>query len=87
MFYTYILQSQKDKKLYIGFTTNLKRRIKEHASGKSKATAPRRPLKLLYYEAHLSEQDSRRREKYFKTTKGKSSFKQMIRSSLKEIGS
>jgi hypothetical protein len=41
------------------------------------------PFKLLYYEAHSSEEDAGRREKYFKTDKGKSSLKQMIRNSLK----
>ena len=82
MFYVYILQSQKDKQLYIGYSTDLKRRIAEHNRGESKSTKGRRPFRLVYYEAHFSDVDARRREQYFKTDKGKSSLKQMIRNAL-----
>ena len=80
--YVYVLLSLKDKKLYIGFTKNLKRRIKEHTQGKNISTSKRLPVKLIYYEAHLSKEDAKRREAYFKTTKGKSTLKQIIRISL-----
>jgi len=78
----YILLSQKDNRLYIGYTTNLKRRIKEHQQGKNISTAKRLPIKLLYYEAHCSKEDATRREHYFKTDKGKSTIKLMLRDSL-----
>lgn len=82
MYYVYVLQSLKDKKLYIGFTSNLKRRFKEHQLGNSKSTKSRRPLKLIYYETHLNKKDAQRRERYFKTEKGKSTLKQMLRFTL-----
>ena len=82
MFYTYVLKSLKDGKFYIGFSSNLRRRMKEHKTGGSKSTKCRLPFKLLYYEAHTSEEDARRREKYFKTDKGKSSLRQMLRDAL-----
>jgi putative endonuclease len=82
-FYVYVLLSLKDDKFYIGFTNDLKRRLKEHNSGKNISTKSRRPLTLIYYEAHLSKSDAERREKYFKTTKGKSTLRQMLRESLK----
>lgn len=72
----------KDGKFYIGFSSNLRRRMKEHKTGGSKSTKCRLPFKLLYYEAHTSEEDARRREKYFKTDKGKSSLRQMLRDAL-----
>jgi putative endonuclease len=81
-YYTYILQSQKDNKFYIGYTSNLKQRLKDHCDGKNTSTKSRRPFKLIYYEDHLSKKDSMRREKYFKTEKGKSSLRQMLRDSL-----
>jgi len=62
MFYVYILKSLKDGKLYIGSTNDLKRRVEEHNSGKSFSTAPRRPFKIIYYEAYVSEGDARHRE-------------------------
>lgn len=83
MYYVYVLISLKDNKFYIGFTNDLKRRLKEHKSGKNTSTKSRLPLELVYYEAHLSKADAMRRERYFKTTKGKSTLRQMLRDSLK----
>ena len=65
-YYTYILLSQKDNKRYIGYTSDLRRRIKEHNDGLNKSTKNRRPFKLVYYEACLSEKDAKSREKYLK---------------------
>ncbi|MFA5084225.1 MAG: GIY-YIG nuclease family protein [Candidatus Paceibacterota bacterium] len=62
MFFLYILKSLKDGNLYIGYTSNLRKRIEEHNSGKSKATNPRKPFKLIYYEAYISEKDAKHRE-------------------------
>ena len=70
-YYTYVLLSLKDNKKYIGFSTDLKNRVTEHAEGKVFSTAPRLPLQIIYYEACLSEADARQREKYLKTTAGR----------------
>jgi putative endonuclease len=79
MYYVYILRSEKDTKLYIGYTSDLKERLKNHNYGETISTKHRRPLKLIFYEAYLSKQDALRRERYFKTTKGKSTLKQMLK--------
>jgi putative endonuclease len=55
----YILKSLKDNKLYIGSTSDLRKRFKEHNLGLAISTKFRRPFKLVYYEAYLSEQDAR----------------------------
>lgn len=81
-YYTYVLLSLKDDKFYIGSTNNLKRRLKEHQAGKNISTSKRLPLKLIYFEGHLSRVDVERREKYFKTTKGKVTLRAIIRDSL-----
>ena len=84
MYHVYILQSQKDNKLYIGFTSvHPAKRLKEHNCGDTTSTKPKRLFKLVYYEVHLSEKDARRKEKYFKTQKGKSTLKQVLRDGLK----
>ncbi len=70
-FYVYILKSVKDDNLYIGYTNNLKRRIEEHKKGMSFATKFRLPLKLIYFEGCLDEDDAKRREGYLKTTQGR----------------
>ena len=82
-FYTYVLLSLKDNQFYIGYSSNLKQRVKNHFAGKNTSTKPRLPFKLIYFEGHVSKIDAMRREKYFKTEKGKSSLRQMIRESLK----
>ena len=70
-FYTYILESLKDGKLYIGYTTNLKRRLEEHKKGMSFATKFRLPLKMIYFEGCTNPGDAKRREYYLKTTQGR----------------
>ncbi len=78
----YILFSLKDKKLYIGYTTNLKKRLTDHFHGRSKATAPRRPFKLIYCEYFFSKHDAYRREKYLKTSAGKKMLRLMLRQTM-----
>ncbi|WP_221409761.1 GIY-YIG nuclease family protein [Pseudochryseolinea flava] len=46
----YILFSHKDYLLYTGFTSNIGQRIKDHNEGRTKSTAPRRPLVLIFCE-------------------------------------
>ena len=70
-YYVYALRSAVDNKRYIGFTTDLAKRVHEHNSGRNFATSPRRPFHLDYYEACTVESDARRREKYLKTTGGR----------------
>jgi putative endonuclease len=82
MFYVYVLESLKDEKFYTGFTEDIKRRIDEHNSGENISTARRRPLKLVYYEAFCDKNDALRRERYFKSTKGKTTLRQMLRNYL-----
>ncbi len=85
-YYVYVLFSLKDKQFYSGYTgKTTEERFLEHVQGKNISTAKRRPLILIYYEAHLSENDAKRRERYFKTTKGKTTLKQILRDSLKEL--
>lgn len=78
MFYTYVLKSLKDDKIYIGFSSNLKNRIKEHNQGQVEATKNRRPLKIVYYEACLSKEKAIEREKILKTGFGRAYLKRRL---------
>ena len=80
MFYTYILRSAKDNKLYAGFTKDLKLRFEQHNKGLVASTKNRCPLKLIYYEACLTQPDAINREKYFKTYYGKMFIKRRLKS-------
>ena len=83
-YYTYILKSQKNNSLYIGYTSDLKKRLKEHNSGKNQATRPFRPYVLIFYEAFLSKIDAQDRERYLKGGYGRKTIKVMIKNCLKE---
>lgn len=78
MFYTYVLRSSLDDKLYIGSTDDLKRRLRDHSNGLAKSTKYRRPLVLIYYEACLSLEKARAREKQLKTGYGRRYLKNRI---------
>lgn len=85
-YFVYVLFSLRDKKFYIGYTgRTAEKRFLEHIRGKNISTAKRRPLVLIYYEAHFSEFDAKRRERYFKTDKGKTTLKQVLRTALDEV--
>ena len=78
MYYTYVLQSVKDGKLYIGWTDDLKARCDAHFKGRVKSTQSRLPLCLVYYEAGLNKQKTVNREKYFKTGFGRKFLKNRL---------
>jgi len=81
-FYTYVLLSEKDHNFYVGFTKNLAQRFEQHNKGKVISTKNRRPLKLIYYEACLSQKDALHREKYLKTYYGKMFLHNRLKSYL-----
>jgi len=69
--YVYVLKSEKDGMNYVGYTNNLKERLKCHNEGRVQSTKQRRPLTLVYFEGCLSQNDAVKREKYLKTAWGK----------------
>jgi len=85
MHYVYILLSEKDGKFYTGLTNNLKRRIQEHQSGNVRSTWNRRPLKLIYYEACLNEDDAEQREIYLKSGMGKKYIRNRLKRYLENL--
>ena len=86
MFYTYILKSIKNGKMYTGYTGDLRKRFKEHNDGKSVYTKGRGPFILIYYEACLDKNDARSRENYLKSGKGKRYVKSRLKRFLFRTG-
>lgn len=86
MYYVYILFSLKDKMLYTGFTSNIKRRLSQHKNGEVKSTTNRRPVKLIYYEVYIFKQDAKKREKYLKGGNGRGELKIQLQQCLKQCG-
>lgn len=85
-FYVYILFSQRDKNLYIGYTENLKIRLGEHFKGRVIATKNRRPVILIHYEAFTDKRDAKARERFLKSGFGRSQMKKALQNKLKEFG-
>ncbi|MCR4279355.1 MAG: GIY-YIG nuclease family protein [Candidatus Zambryskibacteria bacterium] len=79
MWYTYVLQSDKDRRLYTGISNDLRKRLEQHNSGKSTYTKNRGPFTLIYYEACLNQDDARSRELYLKSGMGKRYIKNRIK--------
>jgi len=77
-YYTYVLKSRKDGKLYIGFTKDIKRRVIMHKKGEVNATRERLPVELVYYEACRDKKYAVRREKQLKTGFGRAYLKRRL---------
>lgn len=84
MYCVYLLQSLKNRSLYIGCTSNLKKRLFEHNQGESYHTKKYSPWKLIYFEAFLSKDDAYSREKSLKLhAQGLRRLKERLRNTLK----
>ena len=83
MYYVYLIRSKEHDWKYVGYTTDLEKRVKEHQKGLSKATGPYRPFDIIFYEAYKSKVDAKRREEYFKTNQGKRALRLMLKDRLK----
>lgn len=70
MYYTYILQSEKDRSRYIGVTGDLKKRFQEHNSGKARYSNTKRPYVLQWYSAFNEKQKAYEFERYLKSSSG-----------------
>jgi putative endonuclease len=66
MYYVYVLQNIDDlSDFYIGYSTDLGRRLQEHNSGGNYSTRGRQ-WKVVYYEAYIREKAARQREQRLK---------------------
>ena len=83
MYYVYALYSNIQDKFYVGFTEDLKRRIKEHAANKSISDRRMKNLELVYYEAYKSKIDAQAREKQLKTGFGRQYLRKRLQDSIR----
>lgn len=64
--YVYLLRGHMRHALYIGVTSDLRRRLAEHNKGKSTHTSKSKSWTLVYYEAYANRDDAAEREKALK---------------------
>ncbi|TSC88790.1 MAG: putative endonuclease [Parcubacteria group bacterium Gr01-1014_3] len=77
--YVYIIQSVGNKSLYVGYTQDLEKRLKEHNHGLNFSTKPYRPWRIVHFEAYRNEKDAKRRERYLKTSQGSRLLRRMLK--------
>ncbi|MCR4334517.1 MAG: GIY-YIG nuclease family protein [Patescibacteria group bacterium] len=85
MYYCYILKFKNGGKLYCGFTSDLKRRIKEHKSGYSNFTSRNGDFELIFYEAYKNKEDAKEAERYFKSGHGREILKGKLKNYLTSL--
>jgi putative endonuclease len=76
MFYSYIIRSLSTGKLYKGSTNNIENRLWAHNAGLSPYTKGRGPWELIYFEAFQTRAEAMKREKFFKSGKGREYLKE-----------
>jgi putative endonuclease len=78
MYSTYVLRSESRGQFYIGSTSDLGVRLQQHNDNLAPATKNRGPWKLVYSEDHVDRSSAVRRERYFKTGKGRDELKRLV---------
>ena len=79
MYIVYSIQSENSPaKYYVGFTTDIERRLAEHNAGKSIHTNKFRPWRLVSYAAFADESKAKKFESYLKTSSGRTFAKKRL---------
>ena len=77
-YFVYILQSQKDHTFYIGFTSDVEKRLFYHNCGKSRYTSRKMPWVLVYTEMFATKSEAIKREKFLKKQRNKAFYEELI---------
>ena len=78
MFYTYILQSKKSGRYYIGHSEDIHERLKRHNKGNVTATRNKGPWVIVYFETHETKAAANSRELYIKSMKSRVYIENLI---------
>jgi len=78
MYYVYIFLNKETGRYYIGYTSNLRRRIGQHLDGKVKSTKSNLNYKLVFYCAFKYKNLAVRFEKYLKSGSGVAFMKKRL---------
>ncbi len=84
--FVYILKGINNSRFYIGSTTDIARRVRDHKAGKVKVTRNLRPINLEFYQEYASFGLARKVESRLKRLKRKDYIKRIIKDSLIKMG-
>lgn len=79
MFYTYILQSDKNGRYYVGSCSDIVERLKRHNNELVKSTKAYLPWKVIYTETYQTLSETRKREYQIKSWKKRSAIEKLIK--------
>ena len=77
MFIVYVIQSRAGR-LYVGYTSDINRRLKEHNSGLCKTTKDSTKWRPIYIEAYSNRREAMHREKWLKSVYGREFLKAVL---------
>jgi len=83
MYYVYILKSVVEDWYYVGYSADLRERLKEHNDGKVISTKARRPFTIASYIAIREKETAIALEKYLKTGSGIAWMKKRLLSDIR----
>ena len=83
MYYVYILKSDTEDRRYVGYTSDLRARLKDHNNGKVASTKPRCPYTIESYMAVQEKKTALELERYFKTGSGIAWMKKRLLSDIR----
>ncbi|MFA4904994.1 MAG: GIY-YIG nuclease family protein [Candidatus Margulisiibacteriota bacterium] len=69
-YFVYILRSQRDGKTYVGYTSDLQNRVRQHNENVGGYTKNRGPWDLIWYGAFDSHELAEKFESYLKSGSG-----------------
>ena len=83
MYYLYVLEN-KTGSHYVGYTSDLHKRISGHNSSKSRWTRKKGPWRLVYKEEYRTKKEAFLRERQIKSYKGGEAFQKLLNKSAKD---
>jgi putative endonuclease len=76
--YVYIIKSKKNGRIYVGSTEDVSLRLEQHNKGDSKSTKSYVPWELIRSEEYSDKTLALKREKFFKSGKGRRALKNLL---------
>ena len=78
MFYVYVLRSAKTGRRYVGSCEHLDDRVRRHNAGEAKAARHGIPWKLVHTESFLTRREAMKKERYYKTGRGRDELYRLL---------
>jgi putative endonuclease len=78
LYFIYVLRNPQGR-LYVGFTTNLEKRVRQHHEGEGGWTHSRGPWELVHFESFTTRAEALRRERNLKRGKTNQELRERFR--------